>query len=62
MKKQAYRVVGSNAVVVKVAAASVEHLENIVDQLSRQSTVCSVVSWLLQSMQDAGEERRRRET
>ena len=31
---ECYRVTGSDSVVVKVAAASIEHLENIVDQLS----------------------------
>jgi Lrp/AsnC family transcriptional regulator, leucine-responsive regulatory protein len=31
---ECYRVAGSDSVVVKVAAASIEHLENVVDQLS----------------------------
>lgn len=32
---ECYRVTGSDSVVVKVAAASIEHLENVVDQLSQ---------------------------
>jgi Lrp/AsnC family transcriptional regulator, leucine-responsive regulatory protein len=31
---ECYRVAGTDSVVIKVAAASVEHLENVVDQLS----------------------------
>jgi Lrp/AsnC family leucine-responsive transcriptional regulator len=31
---ECYRVTGSDSVVVKLAATSVEHLENVVDQLS----------------------------